>query len=1038
MKKITLLAIAFLWFYYAHAQTRPAAIRELTKVFTTYDFSDPNPIAEMGKIYPYYRFDGYTNTPSKKEWKIVELENDYIKVMVLPEIGGKIWTAWEKSTGKPFLYYNHVVKFRDVAMRGPWTSGGIEANYGIIGHTPNCATPMDYMTRTNEDGSVSCFIGTLDLLTQTYWTIEINLPKDKAYFTTRSFWNNTTPLEQPYYTWMNVGMPAQMDLEFIYPGNRYIGHSGEYSAWEINPENGKNISFYKNNDFGGPKSYHVIGKHSDFFGAYYHNEDFGMARYSLRDEKAGRKIWIWGLSRQGMIWEKLLTDTDGQYVEVQSGRLFNQADVQSNYSPFKQLGFSPHTTDTWTEYWFPVKGTKGFVKANAYGALNLRGTRSSILLDFLPLQRIDDELNIYDGNKLLYSKELNLDPLKNFSDSIAFEGNLDDITVRLGGTKLEYHADPKHALLSRPVDSPENFDWNSVFGLYTLGKEFIQQRMYPQAEEKLKAALEKDPNYLPALADLAMISYRNLDYQKALDYATHALSIDTYDPAANFYYGMANVRLARIADAKDGFDIASLSPAFRGAAHTELGKLYFQEKNYALARHYARKSIESNAGNTAAWQMLAVIGRIEKDDKTMEEALGQLEALSPLNHFIRSEKYLRNNSGAAKKEFTGMIRNELPVESYLDLADFYVYLGQQEDALAVLELAPENPIVFYRMAHLKDQMKPGSGKDLIDRANRLSPHLVFPFRASTADALQWIIPQTADWKPKYFLGLIHWSRNNVEKAKQLFTQCGQPDFAPFYASRAALFNDENYASDLDRAIMIDPNQWRYGKLLADHYIEVKKYPEALSVATRYSKRFPDDFRIKMLLAKTLLLNKQYKATTDVLNNTTILPYEGATDGRRLYREAWLMQAVQQIKDGKSRAALASIEKAKLWPENLGAGKPYDEDIDLRLENYLEGLAYEKNKEKEKAQKKYAEIASAKRSRRNNPNDLISAIALRKTGRADDGAKLLKEWVEKQPKNEMAKWAYAVYRGDTPPADVEGNDPFRLVAEVATLSQPASR
>ena len=137
----------------SNAQYKPATIKEAKTIFTTYDFSDPNRIAAMGKIYPYYRFDGYTNTPSKKEWKTVTLENDFIRVMVLPEIGGKIWGAWEKSTGKPFIYYNQVVKFRDVAMRGPWTSGGIEANYGIIGHTPNCATPMDYMTRGRGEGA---------------------------------------------------------------------------------------------------------------------------------------------------------------------------------------------------------------------------------------------------------------------------------------------------------------------------------------------------------------------------------------------------------------------------------------------------------------------------------------------------------------------------------------------------------------------------------------------------------------------------------------------------------------------------------------------------------------------------------------------------------------------------------------------------------------------------------------------------------------------------------------------------------------------
>jgi hypothetical protein len=178
---------------------QPSQIKIYNKVFTTYPFSDPDPIPDPGsRIYPYNHFDGYTNTAIQKEWKVVELENDYIKVMILPEIGGKIWAATEKKSGKEFIYYNHVVKFRDVAMRGAWTSGGIESNYGTIGHTPNCSTPVDYTTIKNIDGSVSCIVGALDLLTRTPWRIEINLPADKAYFTTRSFWFNASGLEQPY------------------------------------------------------------------------------------------------------------------------------------------------------------------------------------------------------------------------------------------------------------------------------------------------------------------------------------------------------------------------------------------------------------------------------------------------------------------------------------------------------------------------------------------------------------------------------------------------------------------------------------------------------------------------------------------------------------------------------------------------------------------------------------------------------------------------------------------------------------------------
>src|SRR5690242_10564313 len=197
----------------AEAQ-HPATIREYEKTFATYPFSEPDPVPTPTNIYPYFRFDGFTDQPVQKKWKVVELENDFIRVAIMPQIGGKIWTAIDKQNGKPFIYDNDAVKFRDVAMRGPWTSGGIEANFGIFGHTPGVATPVDYLTRKNGDGSVSCIISLLDLLTGTRWSMEIILPVDKAYFITRVLWHNGTPLDQPYYSWMNLGVKVADSLEY--------------------------------------------------------------------------------------------------------------------------------------------------------------------------------------------------------------------------------------------------------------------------------------------------------------------------------------------------------------------------------------------------------------------------------------------------------------------------------------------------------------------------------------------------------------------------------------------------------------------------------------------------------------------------------------------------------------------------------------------------------------------------------------------------------------------------------------------------------
>ena len=220
----------------AYAPAQEAAIRESVQVFRTYPFSDPDPVARMGNIYPYFRFQGYSNQPVDRPWKIITLENPYIRVLVAPEIGGKILGAFEKSTGRAFIYFNRVVKFREIAMRGPWTSGGIEFNFGDIGHAPTTATPVDYATRKNPDGSVSCIVGALDLPSRTEWRVEIRLPADRALFETRSLWFNPTEMSTSFYHWMNAAADGDSTLQLIYPGNAYIGHGGELSSWPAGPD----------------------------------------------------------------------------------------------------------------------------------------------------------------------------------------------------------------------------------------------------------------------------------------------------------------------------------------------------------------------------------------------------------------------------------------------------------------------------------------------------------------------------------------------------------------------------------------------------------------------------------------------------------------------------------------------------------------------------------------------------------------------------------------------------------------------------------
>jgi tetratricopeptide (TPR) repeat protein len=1009
-----------------------ATVREYRKAFRTYPFSDPDPIPNAGRIYPYFRFDGFTDRPVEREWTVVELENPWIRVTVLPEVGGKIWSAVEKSTGKSFLYGNQVVKFRDVAMRGPWTSGGIEANYGIMGHTPNCATPVDYVTRQNPDGSASVVIGVLDLLTRTPWRLEITLPADKAYFTTTSLWHNATPLEQPYYTWMNAGIKAAGNLQLVYPGTHFIGHGGEASPWPVDPKTGRDLSFYERNGFGPSKSYHVLGRLADFFAAYWHDDDFGMGRFSPRDEKLGKKIWIWGLSRQGMIWEKLLTDTDGQYVEVQSGRSFNQAAEDSTRTPFKHRGFLPYGTDTWTEYWFPVKGTKGLVAASTLGGLNVRPRDGGLEVLFSPLEAVNDTLQVLDGDRVVFSTPVAAKPLETWTAAVPVAVPPERLRVRIGGNRLEWSGDPKAGELSRPLESPADFNWDSVYGLWLKGKELLRQRSYGPAREALEACLRKDPHYVPALADLSLLRYRAMDYAGAFDLARKALAIDTYDPSANYYYGLAAQKLGRRDDARDGFDLAAQSVELRGAAWTELAKLAVRGGDLARAAFDAERSLDFNSRNLEARQLLALVHRVRGDREKAVAALDALLALDPLSPFGRFEKALVEGGEAAPRAFAAGIRSEMPQETFLELAAWYHDLGRHAESAQVLKLSPQTAEVLYWRARLQD---PGAeATALLQKADEASPELVFPFRPESAEVLRWAASRSSSWRPRYYLALVHWGAGNLDEARRLLDECGErPDYAPFYAARSLAYEStsrERSMADLERAARLDPAQWRFGRMLAERQLRQGAPTRALETASAYAARFPENYILGMLHAKALLANGRYRESADRLARLRVIPYEGSVEGRRLYREAWLMLALEAFRKNDPSGALRSIDAARLWPENLGAGKPYASDVDERLEDWLAAQCLaRRGRSAESSELRQRVTAFSGRGR--GASTLVHALALKQTGREAEGRQLVADWSAREPESALAAWAVHAYDGQVSPLpDGAGEDARVLAAWLA--------
>jgi tetratricopeptide (TPR) repeat protein len=1042
-------AIAFIFLPVA-GQAQVATVRESLEVFRTYPFSDPDPVARPGNIYPYFRFQGYSSQPVDRRWKIVTLENEFIRVLVAPELGGKILGAFEKSTGRAFIYFNRVVKFREIAMRGPWTSGGIEFNFGDIGHAPTTATPVDYLTRTNPDGSASCIVGALDLASRTEWRVEIRVPAGKALFETRSSWCNPTETSTSFYHWMNAAAAADSSLELVYPGRAYIGHGGELSPWPGGP-GGRDLSRYRENAFGSYKSYHVLGEYTDFFGARW--GDFGVIHWSRYADKPGKKLWIWGLSREGEIWTDLLTDPllgNTQYVEFQSGLHFNQAFGLSSRTPFKHMQFLPGAFERFTESWFPFKGVRGVTRATPEGVLDVRRSDGIVAYSFCPTGEFRGTVSIRFHGGTARARDVSLHPLQCIGDSAISPGLETPFEIRIGSLIRYTSEDDSERVLRRPLAPEQAFDWTSPYGLSVAASEQSRQRDYDGALASYRLSLAKDPSFVPSLSGASELLYRRMDYDSSFVYARRALAIDAYDPRANYMYGLSARNLGRPYDAKDGFGVAAMSREYRSAAEIAMAELAFEAGDWKEAAELGGRVLAEDGSNAGGARLMAALFRRTGDTASALRVLDGMTENDPLSHFARFERYLLSRPTGNERAFTDGVRNELPQETFMEIAAFYGRLGAWDDAGEALRLSPPHPMVDLWRAFAASRLgNKAESESLLARALSASPYLVFPHRREEMEVLLWAERERPHWKTEYYLGLLCMSLGRRAEASRWLQTCGDtPDFAPFYMARASFSKGDTARAlaDFRRALDVGPEEWRTHNALISCLNERGRYAEALPLCAAAAAKFPGSYILQFLLARTLLFNGKYAAGLSILDTLHILPFEGARYGRDAYRLACIMSALSGMRERGAVVVDSLIERARRWPERLGAGEPYNPDT--RVEDFIEAGLRQKSGEAERRKALLTNIAAYTTARRNagNIQDLIGAFALRALGRTSEALRILGEWKAKDPAGPEPRWALMIFRGEARGARAleeslrptllnrsTGDQDFVLVADVVRMN-----
>ncbi|MDG0808870.1 DUF5107 domain-containing protein [Cohnella rhizosphaerae] len=295
--------------------------------------------------YPYPMQNAMQREKEEALYEAVHLENDYLHLIVLPELGGRLYSMLDKRSGEEALYRNPVIRPRMIGTRGAWFAGGMEFNFPIS-HSPTTMSRVDCQTRGNEDGSASVLIGGIEQMSFMHWQVELRLHPGQARLEQRVTLRNPTAMEHKYYFWTNTAVAYDDSVRLAYPFDWCVNLDDRYAKWP----------YYKEIDCRLPQqipyAYETFGKGmtGDSFGAYNGNKDAGLVHVADRRKLKGAKFFVWGNDDKAKAWNRALTENDDQYIEVQSGPYESQ-------NVYKYL--KPHGRLQWTEYWYPVFGTGG-------------------------------------------------------------------------------------------------------------------------------------------------------------------------------------------------------------------------------------------------------------------------------------------------------------------------------------------------------------------------------------------------------------------------------------------------------------------------------------------------------------------------------------------------------------------------------------------------------------------------------------------------------------------------------------------------------
>ena len=1008
-------------------------------VIPTYEVGkpDPNPRfytgrtyqGAQGRVYPYPMLDVLTDSRKDKTYQAVYLENEYVKICILPEIGGRVFAALDKTNDYDFLYRQHVIKPALIGMLGAWISGGIE---WCIPHHHRATTfmPVDYTLEENADGSKTVWVGEMELRHRMKWLVGITLYPEKSYMEATIKIINRTPFVNSILCWANVAVHANPKYQVIFPpSTEYATYHGknQFARWPISNEfysgvdytRGVDLSWWKNHP--SPISFFAWNYTDDFFAGYDHGKKAGTVYVANHHIAPGKKLWEWGPGPRGQMWDKILTETDGPYIEIMAGAY---SDNQPDYS-----WIQPYEVKIIKQYWYPIRKIASVKNANLKAAVNLEVTeKNTAKIGFNTTSHYKNALALLTADdKMVFKQRIDIRPDRPFCKEVALAASVREKDLRvslLSSTNEELIAykpvEKEGAPMPKPVERPPApEDIKTVEELYLTGQRLDQfhnaaLESYPYYEE----ALKRDPYDSRVNTELGIHYCKRGMFKEAeakLRQAIKRLTKNYTSPKngqAHYYLGLALKFQGKYDAAYDALYKATWSYGFHTAGYYHLAEIDCIRGNFETALKHINRSIAANAWNTKALNLKsAVLRRLKRFDQASQLASRTL-ALDPLNFWAGYELYLAKKTVRQKKDAkealdTLKVKSRGEVQSYLEVAVDYGNCGLWNEAIQCLRLLADSnekeacthPMLYYYLGYFC-QKKGNTNKasEYYRMASEMPPDYCFPFRLETIDVLSSAMNNNpSDAFAPYYLGNLLYD-NQPERAIKEWekSQALDDTFATVHRNLGLVYartenNIPKAIAGLEKAVACDKKDPRV-------YYELDLLYEAGGVLPQKRLKLLEenhrtiikrDDALSREIALYVLL-QQYDRAIELLTSRHFHTWEGGGRIHNVYVDAHLLRGQKKLKDKKYQEALKDFEAALEYPENLEVGRPRRDRRTCQTHFFI-GTAYEAFGDTQKAREYFEKSASVEVRR--SEYGYYKGLALKKLGQEEDAERIFDELIE---------------------------------------------